>query len=59
VKEKQIDLLCRGQVLLSADLVGCRPAGRELVPALGPGEAVVFYNYFPWGFALPASNFLW
>jgi hypothetical protein len=59
VKEKRIELLRQGRVLPSADLVGCRPAGDELVPAPQPGEAVVFYDHFPRGFALPASNFLW
>jgi hypothetical protein len=39
--------------------VGCRPTGGELVPAPEPGEAVVFYEHFQRGFALPASNFLW
>jgi hypothetical protein len=45
-------------VLLPADLVGCCPAGGERVPAPQPGETVVFYDHFPRGFALPASNFL-
>jgi hypothetical protein len=36
VKEKQIELLRRGRVLLPADLVGCRPAGNERVPAPEP-----------------------
>jgi hypothetical protein len=58
VKEKQIELLCQGRVLLPADLVGYRPVGGERVPAPEPGEAVVFYDHFPRGFALPASNFL-
>jgi hypothetical protein len=58
VKEKQIELLRRGRVLPPADLVGCRPAGNERVPAPGPGETVVFYDHFPWGFALPASSFM-
>jgi hypothetical protein len=58
VKEKQIELLRRGQVLPPADLVSCRPAGGELVPALAPGETVVFYDHFPWGFALPAGSFM-
>jgi hypothetical protein len=58
VKEKQIELLRRGRVLPSADLVGCRPAGGELVPAPEPGETVVFYDHFPRGFALPSSSFM-
>jgi hypothetical protein len=29
-----------------------------LVPVPQPGEAVVFYEHFQRGFALPASNFL-
>jgi hypothetical protein len=58
VKEKRIELLRQGQVLLSADLVGCRPASGEQVPTPQPGEMVVFYDHFPRGFALPASNFL-
>jgi hypothetical protein len=58
VKEKQIELLHQGRVLLPADLVGCRPAGSERVPSPEPGETVVFYDHFPWGFALPASSFL-
>jgi hypothetical protein len=58
VKEKQIELLRRGRVLLLVDLVGCRPAGTERVPAPGPGKTVVFYAHFPWGFALPVSSFL-
>jgi hypothetical protein len=32
VKEKRIELLRKGRVLPSADLVGCRPTGGELVP---------------------------
>jgi hypothetical protein len=58
VKQKRIELLRQGRVLPPADLVGCRPAGGERVPAPEPGEAVVFYDHFPRGFALPASNFL-
>jgi hypothetical protein len=58
VKEKQIKLLCQGRVLPPADLVGCRPTGDERVPTPEPGETVVFYDHFPWGFALPASSFL-
>jgi hypothetical protein len=58
VKDKQIELLRRGRVLLPADLVGCRPAGTERVPAPGPGETVVFYDHFPRGFALPVSSFM-
>jgi hypothetical protein len=58
VKEKWIELLRLGRVLPSADLVGCRPASGERVPARQPGETVVFYDHFPRGFALPASNFL-
>jgi hypothetical protein len=45
-------------VLPPADLVGCRPAGVEWVPALEPGETVVFYDHFPRGFALPFSSFM-
>jgi hypothetical protein len=59
VKEKRIELLCQGQVLPLADLAGYRPAGGERAPAPQPGEMVVFYDHFPRGFALPASNFLW
>jgi hypothetical protein len=58
VKEKQIELLRRGQVLPPADLVSCCPVGGEPVPAPGPGETVVFYDHFPRGFALPASSFM-
>jgi hypothetical protein len=58
VKEKWIKLLCQGRVLPSADLVGSHPASGERVPAPQPGETVVFYDNFPRGFALPASNFL-
>jgi hypothetical protein len=58
VKEKWIELLRQGRVLPSADLVGCRPTGGERVPDPQPGETVVFYDHFPRGFALPASNFL-
>jgi hypothetical protein len=58
VKEKQIEPLHWGRVLPPADLVGCRPAGSERVPAPGPGETVVFYDHFPRGFALPASSFM-
>jgi hypothetical protein len=58
VKEKRIELLRQGRVLPPTDLVGCRAAGGELVPMPQPGEAVVFYDHFPRGFALPASNFL-
>jgi hypothetical protein len=58
VKEKQIELLRRGRVLPPMDLVGCRPAGVERVPAPEPGETVVFYDHFPRGFALPISSFL-
>jgi hypothetical protein len=58
VKEKRIELLRQGWVLPSADLVGCHPAGGEQVPTPQPGETVVFYDHFPRGFALPASNFL-
>jgi hypothetical protein len=39
-------------------LVGFRPASGERVPAPQPGETVVFYDHFPRGFTLPASNFL-
>jgi hypothetical protein len=39
--------------------MGCRPTGGERVPAPEPGEMVVFYDHFPRGFALPASDFLW
>jgi hypothetical protein len=41
VKEKWIELLRQGQVLPPADLVGCRPACFERVPAPQPGETVV------------------
>jgi hypothetical protein len=58
VKEKWIELLRQGRVLPSADLVACRPTSGERVPAPQPGETVVFYNHFPRGFALLASNFL-
>jgi hypothetical protein len=58
VKEKRIELLRQGRVFSPADLVGCRPAGGELVPVPQPGEAVVFYDHFPRGFVLPASDFL-
>jgi hypothetical protein len=56
--ERKIELFHQGRVLPSADLVGCRPTGGELVPAPQPGEAVVFYEHFRRGFALPACNFL-
>jgi hypothetical protein len=59
VKEKRIELLHQGRMLPPADLVGCRRACSERVPAPQPGEAVVFYDDFPRGFMLPASNFLW
>jgi hypothetical protein len=58
VKEKQIELLRQGRVLPSADLVGCYPADSKQVPDPQPRETVVFYNHFPKGFTLPASNFL-
>jgi hypothetical protein len=58
VKEKWIELLRQGRVLPPADLVGCHPAGGERVPAPEPGETVVFYDHFPRGFALRASDFL-
>jgi hypothetical protein len=58
VKVKWIELLHQGRVLPSADLVGCRPASDERVPAPQPGEMMVFYDHFPRGFAQPASNFL-
>jgi hypothetical protein len=58
VKEKQIELLRRGRVLPPADLVACRLAGSERIPAPKPGEAVVFYDHFPQGFALPTSSFM-
>jgi hypothetical protein len=58
VKEKRIELLRQGRVHPSADLVGYRPVGGELVPEPQLGEAVVFYDHFPRGFALPASDFL-
>jgi hypothetical protein len=58
VKERQIELLRQGRVLSPADLVGCRTACGERVPAPQPGETVVFYEHFPRGFALPTSNFL-
>jgi hypothetical protein len=59
VKERRIELLRQGRVLLPVDLVGCRPTCGERVPAPQPGETVVFYDHFPRGFVLPASNFLW
>jgi hypothetical protein len=58
VKEKRIELLHQGRVLPPADLVGCRPAYGKRVPTPQPGEAVVFYDHFPRGFALPTSGFL-
>jgi hypothetical protein len=58
VKEKQIKLLHQGRVLPPVDLVGCRPAGGERVPAPELGEMVVFYDHFRKGFALPTSSFL-
>jgi hypothetical protein len=58
VKEKLIELLHQGQVLPPADLVSCRPACGERVPAPQLGEAVVFYDHFLRGFALPTSDFL-
>jgi hypothetical protein len=38
--------------------MSCRPAGGELVPAPAPGETVVFYDHFPWGFTLLTSSFM-
>jgi hypothetical protein len=58
VKKRRIELLRQGRVLLPTDLVGCRPAGGERVPAPQPEETMVFYDHFLRGFALPASNFL-
>jgi hypothetical protein len=58
VKERKIEVLRKGRVLLSADLVGCCPAGGKLVPVPQPEEAVVFYEHFQRGFALLASNFM-
>jgi hypothetical protein len=58
VKERRIELLRQGRVLLPTDLVGCCPAGGERVLAPQPGEMVVFYDHFPRGFTLPFSNFL-
>jgi hypothetical protein len=58
VKEKRIELLRQGRVLPPVDLMGFRPAGGERVPAPEPGEMVVFYDHFPRGFTLPASDFL-
>jgi hypothetical protein len=58
VKEKRIELLRQGRLLSPVDLVGCCPAGGERVPAPQSREAVVFYDHFPRGFALPASNIL-
>jgi hypothetical protein len=58
VKKKRIELLRQGRVLPSPDLVGFHPASGERVPAPQPGEMVVFYDHFPRGFMLPASNFL-
>jgi hypothetical protein len=58
VKENQIELLRQGRVLPPVDLMGCRPACGERVPAPQPGEMVVFYDHFPRGFVLPTSDFL-
>jgi hypothetical protein len=58
VKEKQIEPLHRGRVLPPADLMGCRPADNEWVPAPGPEETMVFYDHFHRGFVLPASSFM-
>jgi hypothetical protein len=58
VKERQIELLRQGRVLPPVDLMGCRPAGSERIPAPKLGDVVVFYDHFPWGFALPASSFM-
>jgi hypothetical protein len=58
VKERRVELLHQGRVLLSEDLVSCRLASGEKVPAPQPREAVVFFEHFGRGFALPASNFL-
>jgi hypothetical protein len=59
VKERRIKVLCQGRVIPSKDLVSCRPPGGERVPRPKPGEAVVFFEHFRRGFALPANNFLW
>jgi hypothetical protein len=59
VKEKRIELLRRGRMIPSEDLVRCLPFGGERVPAPKPREAVVFFEHFRRGFALPASSFLW
>jgi hypothetical protein len=40
VKERRIELLRQGRVLPPTDLVGCRPAGGERVPAPQHGETV-------------------
>jgi hypothetical protein len=58
VKERRIELLRRGRMIPSEDLVRCRPSGGERVPAPKPGEVVVFFEHFRRGFALPASSFL-
>jgi hypothetical protein len=46
VKERRIELLRQGHVILSEDLVSCRPPGVERVPAPKPREAVVFFEHF-------------
>jgi hypothetical protein len=58
VKERRIELLCQGRVILAEDLVSCRPPGSERVPAPKLGEAVVFFEHFQRGFVLHANNFL-
>jgi hypothetical protein len=37
---------------------GLPPHHSERIPAPEPEEAVVFYDHFPQGFALPASSFM-
>jgi hypothetical protein len=58
VKEKRIELMRQAQRIPSEELVRCRPSKGERVPALEPGEVVVFFEHFRRGFALPARNFL-
>jgi hypothetical protein len=58
VKERRIELLRQGRVIPSKGLVSCRPPSSERLPAPKPREAVVFFEHFRRGFALPASNFL-
>jgi hypothetical protein len=58
VKERRIELLRKGRIIPSEDLVSCRPPGGERVPMPKPAEVVVFFKHFRRGFALPTSNFL-